>query len=274
MKILYRQSSGSCGSLEKFGINDCYYKNLIVAQDRNVTTKIHHHTGFELHIITNGFQIYQVGEHNVSLPSGMLLLIPPKMPHRVIHSEADTEKISITFSHSPETKVNWLHLPTPITISETISFISAESESCRASSRVLIENRILEAILIILRLAGMAEAEAPSIAEENSALTLSKQYIADNIERNPSVAEVSQYCCVSSKQLTRIYNSREGMSPGAYIIQQRAGHIERLLTQGNLSLQEISNCMNFSSEYYFNVFFKKYIGMPPGAYRKMHGVKT
>ncbi|MBO5836623.1 MAG: helix-turn-helix domain-containing protein, partial [Oscillospiraceae bacterium] len=45
----------------------------------------------------------------------------------------------------------------------------------------------------------------------------------------------------------------------------------KLLLESNLSLKEISQQLHFGSEHYLNAFFKKYAGMPPGAYRKMQG---
>lgn len=271
MKILYKQASQNTGSLNSVGISDCYYKQLLVERDRNSITKIHHHTGFELHMVTKGAQEYEAAGCSYRLTSGHLLLIPPKMPHRVIRSEANTEKSAITFTISPDPGAAVLFLPIPQQISDSLGYIAAEAASNLAYSPVLVENRILEIILFVLRQAGMKEEEFSGSAGEDPVLTLSRQYIADNIERNPTVSEVAQYCYLSTKQLTRIFTACEAMSPGEYIIRQRARYIERLLTQNDLTLKQISERMHFSSEYYFNVFFKKYIGMPPGEYRKMHG---
>jgi YesN/AraC family two-component response regulator len=47
--------------------------------------------------------------------------------------------------------------------------------------------------------------------------------------------------------------------------------LSKLLSDSSLSLKQISEIMNFNNEYYFNAFFKKYSGMPPGEYRKMLG---
>ena len=44
--------------------------------------------------------------------------------------------------------------------------------------------------------------------------------------------------------------------------------MEKLLQEEGLSLKDIREKMNCSSEYYFNTFFKRYSGMTPGAYRR------
>ena len=62
--------------------------------------------------------------------------------------------------------------------------------------------------------------------------------------------------------------AEEGIAPGEFIKNQRIRLMEKMLSDETLSLSEISEKMHFSSEYYFNTFFKKYAGMPPGEYRK------
>ena len=85
----------------------------------------------------------------------------------------------------------------------------------------------------------------------------------------PSGEEVSEYCYLSTKQLTRIFQRYEDISPGEYIMKMRISTIEKLLADDSLSLKQISEITNFKNEYYFNAFFKKHSGMPPGEYRKM-----
>ena len=271
MKILYRQTPHSTGSLKALGISDCYYKQLLVDADRNSITKTHHHTGFELHIITCGSQEYQAEDNHYTLHEGQFLLIPPKIPHRVVQSEKDTRKTAITFNISPTPYTSVLHMEIPENIMNGLSYITAEAATNRLHSSLLVENRILEMILTVLRNAGMEEGSTDIVAGDNDIITLSQQYITDNIENNPTVSEVAKYCHLSPKQLTRIFNTHSNLSPGEYIIHQRAKYIENLLIQNSLTLKQISETMHFSNEYYFNVFFKKYIGMPPGEYRKMHG---
>jgi AraC-like DNA-binding protein len=85
------------------------------------------------------------------------------------------------------------------------------------------------------------------------------------------VGEVAKYCYLSTKQLTRIFNVYEGVSPGEYIIKARVAKIKKLISDKSFSLKQISDIMHFNNEYYFNAFFKKHSGLPPGEYRKMLG---
>jgi len=271
VKILYRQINSSPGALDCLGVTDCYFKLLSLSKDHNSISKTHHHTGFELHMITQGTQCYEISGTRYQLEAGQLLLIPPELRHRLVFSEAATEKAAITFRLPAFPAVECLYAPISAEIRDAIRFICAEAALSKKFSRHLIENRILEVIVTVLREAGMVEETALEASVEHTALALSRQYIADNIENAPTVAEVAQYCYISTKQLVRIFQKELELSPGEYILRKKTEHIEKLLTESSLSLGQISEQMHFSSEYYFSTFFKKNAGMPPGEYRKMYG---
>ena len=58
---------------------------------------------------------------------------------------------------------------------------------------------------------------------------------------------------------------------GPIIMAEAKRLLEKLLADESFSLKQISEIMNFNNAYYFNAFFKKHSGMPPGEYRKMNG---
>jgi len=273
MKIFYKQSGEDIkSSLNRFGVQNCYFKRLSFDRDdKSVTKKPHHHTGFEIHFITEGFQKYEVNGKSYTLESGCFLVIYPGISHTVITSAPHTQKYSITFDKHIE-KLETCFLGT-ITdrIADNLDYISNEALLKNEISSTLIENNILEILVWTFRLSGMEEKRNTQKQDENVFVSLAKRYIDDNIEMAPSVEEVSEYCYLSTKQLTRIFQRFEDISPGEYIKNGRISKIEKLLADDSLSLKQISKIMSFNNEYYFNAFFKKHSGMPPGEYRKMLG---
>ncbi len=270
MKIFYNQSNYNNSGLENQGISNCYLKKLIYNTDKKTTTnKSHRHTGFEIHCITNGNQEYEIENKKCIVSQNNFLIISPNVVHKFISSAPNTEKYSITFDFSAQDLPSFFIGKTPKRLSDNVNFIVGEYANKKELSPTLIENSILESIIILLRLAGIKEKENRILNDENSILTMAKQYIKDNIQSAPNVADIASYCYLSAKQLTRIFNKVEGITPNEYIIKMRVMAIEKLLQENTLSLKEISEKMNFSSEYYLNVFFKKNYGMPPGEYRKM-----
>ena len=273
MKIIYNQNNSSCGALRRFGVENCYFKMLIPDRDRrSITKKSHHHTGYEMHIVINGSQEYEVGGTKYKLGSGDFLLICPQVPHTVVDALPNTQKYSIAFNKQTDAQDGCFFGALSERMYESIDFIISEASLKKEISPTLIENAILEILVLAFRMYGVKERQSISKQlDENEIVSLAKQYIEDNIEAAPSVADVSEYCCLSTKQLTRLFNRFEELSPGDYIINKRVKKIEELLSGDSLSLKQISTVMNFDNEYYFNAFFKKYYGMPPGEYRKMLG---
>ena len=273
MKILYKQPKESQNSaLSSFDIQNCYFKKITVDQDtKNITKKTHHHTSFELHIVTEGFQEYNVSGTTYRLESGSFLLIYPDAPHTITASMPLTRKFSITFNKQTDISLPCLFGKADERIFSNLEFISNEALLKRVISHTLTENSILEILVWIFRLSGAKEKEQRHKQDENISVSLAKQYIEDNIEFNPDVKDVAAYCYFSTKQLTRIFQKYEGIAPGEYIIKRRIEVIEEFLRDDTYSLKKISEIMSFNNEYYFNTFFKKYSGMPPGEYRRMFG---
>lgn len=273
MRILYKQPEREeiC-SLSRFAVQNCYLKKLAIDRDHsNITKKSHHHTGFEVHILTQGYQLYEVDGTDYRLENGNYLIIYPNVSHRVISSAPQTQKYSITFNKPVEEPASCLFGRITDRISDDLLFIANEATLKKEISNGLIENAILEVLVCLFRQSGIKEKESRNGLDENATISLAKQYIDDNIETALCVADVASYCYLSPKQLTRLFNRFESISPGEYIIQRRIKRIEKLLADQSLSLKQISTMMHFDNEYYFNTFFKRHAGMPPGEYRKMLG---
>ena len=104
MKILFRQpdESSAITSLNKIEISRCMFKHLTLGNDAKlVTKKIHYHAGYELHIIKDGMQRYEIDGKEYILQSGNFLLIPPNVPHKTTEVKSSSEKFSFTFSTCP-----------------------------------------------------------------------------------------------------------------------------------------------------------------------------
>lgn len=273
LKILFRQKEDeNFGSLGRYGIENCYFKRISTDRDGfAITKKAHLHRGFELHIIAQGFQEYDIEGRKYRVEKGEFLLIYPSVLHTALGSDKNTVKFAATFNRSAEEQLCFKGGLSD-RMWESIDCILSDSENPSDASPLLIENRIFELILSVFRLSGEKEKAVAQASEENATLLLARQYIDDNIERAPSVAEVAKYCYLSPKQLTRIFKTAYGMTPGEYIINGRVGKIEKLLSDPTLSLRDISEIMGFNNEYYFSTFFKKHGGSPPGEYRKMIGM--
>lgn len=264
MKFLYRQGEAS-SIFSDFNISGCCFK-YISASD-GYSKKLHHHTYFEVHITVSGCQNYLIGDREYSIKKGHFLIIPPFLNHKITFSDSNLEKLALNFYIDvPENVPIIGELPEhAVCLTEEIL---AEAPRTTELSERLTENSVFSLTAIFLRRLGIKETSAGKPEPPaNTLLHIAKQYINDNIRRAPSVGEVAAHCHISTKQLTRIFAS-DGVSPAVYIRKKRLALCEKLLKEASDTLGEISEKMNFSSEYYFNTFFKKYAGMSPGEYRR------
>ena len=274
MKILYKQSN-------EYDDNKIFYntyvKKLSIDGDSlTYSNKEHHHTCFEMHIIIKGYQSYIIDNVEYRVEEGSFLLIPPKNKHRLYEFSNHAEKFSITFITDNKKIISSIskcvHLKTPPRILENLYFINDEYNKKLEFSCTLINNCAFETIITALRISGFSEQNATLAIKDNARLSLAKQFIKDNIELMPNVAVIAEYCNMSTKQLTRLFKT-ENTTPLNYINSQKIKVIQHLLIENRLTLKEIAEKFNFNNEYYFNSYFKKYAGMPPGEYRSMHTQK-
>lgn len=269
MKILYNQQENPINCC--LGIRDCYFKTLSTGKDKkSVTRKLHRHTCFEVHIVAQGCEQYEMGNRRVELLPGEFLLLSPGIPHRLLFSHEKTKKYAVWFQADIALPDSWFSSTVPAEVRGRIARIEQESPAQTESARFLIANAVFEIVLLFLRQAGMTEKTTPPCNETHTISAMAKQYISDNIDSAPTVAEVAAYCSISTKQLSRIFAADMELTPCEYIKKQQIQRITKLLGSTDLSLAEISEKMHFSSVYYFHAFFKKSMGIPPGEYRKMY----
>ena len=280
MRILFQKNDPSVDAekhtFQGLGISECYVKDLNVSADKASTLRtVHHHAFYEVHIIRAGSQKYEIGDEKITVSEGELLFIPPYTPHLVVSETDDYKKCAVNFALSEDSlllpKIS--HLP-PYVVAKAsekflslLDFMNGESASAFAFSEHMAELSALECVLFVLRLVGARdESERRPAPLNDTRLAMAKQFIRDNVQAGFTIRELAAYCYIGEKQLSRIFYREENCTVAEYIRAERLKHIKTLLASG-YSVRQISEMMNFSSEYYLNSFFKKHVGIAPGAYR-------
>lgn len=263
-----------------YNICKCYFKKLYIGADSGkIIRTAHHHTFFESHFLIQGKMTYHFDREKIDLKQGSFILIPPKLKHRVDDVEKNILKYSILFTFTdPEENALFqslsggvpLHAPISESLLESLEYISAETEKNKELSDILISNRIFEIICALARINGFKEGKSNRKQnKEDMRLNLAKQYIEENLCYPLNCSDVSTYCHISSRQLSRIFLKNCGKSLSEYIHKKKIEEAERLVAETDLTFREISENLGFGNEYYFNTFFKKHAGMSPGEYRKV-----
>ncbi len=276
MKILFHHTNEKNESpLCRLGIENCYLKFLSYKSDQfGITKKRHHHKDYEVHLVISGNAAYEIEGESISISKGEYVIIPPFWRHTAILSSDTTEKYSLSFSVCDGSLITPMKSPVKALADDDIlaavSFVKKEYEQKQGLYRSLIENRVFEIINLLFRdHISNSDSQTKTHEEKDPRLLMAERYISDNIDMALSVTDVASYLALGEKQLTRLFLKYNLISPLRYINEKRAERIKILMHESDLTLSEISEKMNFNNEYYFNTFFKRHMGMSPGAYKKM-----
>lgn len=85
-----------------------------------------------------------------------------------------------------------------------------------------------------------------------------------------AVADMAQFVEVSPARFSETFKQETGLPPADYFRRFKCLKAREFLSQSSIPITEIAFHLGFSSSQYFANVFRKYTGMSPGTYRKMH----
>lgn len=99
--------------------------------------------------------------------------------------------------------------------------------------------------------------------------SIATQYVKDHYQDPElSVEQISRAINVSQRHLSMTFKKNTGVGLRRFITNCRLAMATELLTEGELSIQEISSRCGFYSPYYFSLVYKKYNAVPPSQTKK------
>jgi AraC-like DNA-binding protein len=125
----------------------------------------------------------------------------------------------------------------------------------------------LVADLLHRHAAGVRPAPLPDAAG-HLAVRRARDYLHANVATNVSLAALARMTGLSPFHLTHLFTAHLGMPPHAYQIQLRIALAKRLLVTG-IPAGETAHETGFFDLSHFTRHFKRYVGVPPGAYARM-----
>lgn len=125
---------------------------------------------------------------------------------------------------------------------------------------------MISARIILLKI--LASLASDSISKESSVVSKAIDYLSSHVEENPSITELAKTCNVSEVYLRRKFKERMGTSPIEYRNELRLNKALSYLKFGDISVQEISDTLGYSTVSHFIKEFKRKVGISPLQYRK------
>lgn len=91
--------------------------------------------------------------------------------------------------------------------------------------------------------------------------------LAKNFKEHRMVEYYAEEACLTPKHFSTVIKHRTGKSPMEWITERTVALIKFLLYNTDMSIQEISNELNFPNQSFFTRYFKNHAGVTPTAYR-------
>lgn len=107
-----------------------------------------------------------------------------------------------------------------------------------------------------------------SLSTEKNIIAKAKKYLQSN--PHCSNKQLAAECNISLPYLYKIFKAHDGETPNSYRQKALCNQAANLLTGTDLSIEQISSILNFSSSVYFRKIFKEHVGQTPREFRKSH----
>ncbi len=106
------------------------------------------------------------------------------------------------------------------------------------------------------------------LAVEDTAFAFAMRFIHEHACHGITVEDVLQGVPLSRMSLERRFRKHRGRSPHAEIRAVQIARAKQLLTETEHPIHRIAQLVGFDHPEYFNVLFKREVGLPPGRYRQ------
>ena len=104
---------------------------------------------------------------------------------------------------------------------------------------------------------------------EGSIINNGVTYLKLHYNENPSVKKLAQMCAISEEYFRRLFKKELGVNPCEYRNKLRLSKACDYLTYGEMSVEEISRLLGYSTASHFSKEFKSAYGVSPLKYREM-----
>jgi len=92
-------------------------------------------------------------------------------------------------------------------------------------------------------------------------------YVEEHFPQIQKIAEIAEYCAVSTEYMCRLFKKETGMTINTYLRLRRMKQAKRLLRDSNLKIYEISEMVGYHNLSHFSRSFKMVYGQNPFSYR-------
>lgn len=246
----------------------------------------HKHSSFEFHFIYSGSSLVELDDGVFTAKAGEFYLTAPGVYHRQTFKSNYTElslNCDLKLMEDKPSEAGYLLSTLKEAICRAVKdttgvadlFLEALKEAYVQNAGFFSRIQCLTSMIIIAAsraISGFIPAnyQLPHKQRKNECRIVQiEKFIEDNVMSRLTPSDISRFMYLGEKQISRIITEAKGMSTKELILSFKLQRAKKLLIdRSDLTIGQVSEILNFSSEYYFNQFFKREEGYPPGVYRK------
>lgn len=101
------------------------------------------------------------------------------------------------------------------------------------------------------------------------AIDIVHDYLQTYYNQPITIEELSRVAGLQRDYLIRAFHTKFGLPPYKYLLQIRIERSKPLLLSGK-SIAEVANLVGFADQSHYSRFFKRFVGVSPGAFQKGH----
>ncbi|HQZ13261.1 MAG TPA: helix-turn-helix transcriptional regulator [Devosia sp.] len=167
-----------------------------------------------------------------------------------------------------------LELPLPparpgeIDVIATLAAMLHELRRPQAGSPIVIAAQFRILLVALLRLTGPVGAELAGIGANARFLERFRELVEANFRTHWPVTRYAETIGISPDRLHSLCTRRLGRTPKALIAERLAREAGLGLERSTLSIEQLSYALGFRDPAHFSHFFKRMIGISPGAFRR------
>lgn len=245
-----------------------------IEDGRKLCYALHSHEFFSIGAITAGTSSYINGEQHMQVKTGDVVIINPQQAHGC-NPIGDQRWSYIMFYIDP----HWLatlqqepaegdFIPFSQVMSQDTALFSGlkqlyevltVSSSCHLEKQIALVDYFSN---LLLRL-GMTSIAPP---EANPKLEATARFIQAHCTQSLTLEQICQISALSPSYLIRSFKKYYGMTPHAYLVNQRIQHGHRLLKHG-LPIATAASESGFADQAHFQRTFKQLLAATPGQYQ-------
>lgn len=113
-----------------------------------------------------------------------------------------------------------------------------------------------------------ARYDAISLANENHLVDTALRFIATNLTRPLTVAQIAAQACVTPSYLAVLFRRHLHRTPLDMLHQLKLEEARRLIHQGGMTITQVSQHLGFATLQHFSRLFTAYFGLSPRAYAR------